>query len=546
MVPALLLGMLGGCATLPPQAQYEQQAPPPPAVSAAALSRDIRSGAISAEAALDVYLQRIEALDRSGPQLHSIIALNPEARAQARLLDAEARSGQFRGALHGVPVLLKDNIESTELPTTAGSLALRENHTGRDAPLVAGLKSQGAIVLGKANLSEWANFRDGRSISGWSAVGGLSRNPHRLDRGTCGSSSGSAVAVAAQLAPLSIGTETNGSITCPAAMVGVVGFKPTVGLVSRRHVVPLSHSQDSAGPLAQTVEDVALALEAMAGTDPEDPATALADQRRQDYVAALDTGIAGMRIGVFRWAQGKDPNVVSAFEAALEVLRAAGAELVDIHDFEPDPVLWRSGLDVLRTEFKASINAYLEASAPAVTTRSLAQLIEFNRAHASRELALFGQSLFVEAQQTEGLTDPQYLRTVARVQEASRSQGIDRLLDEYQVEVLVMPSAPPSRPVDLAHTSKAASGPVGAGWLAAMAGYPILSVPMGAYRNLPLGLSITSRAWQDAVVLRVGHAYQRAAEIELVPGYLTGPFDDPQTAPLLRPYLPEAAPQELD
>jgi len=293
-----------------------------PAGSASELIQRIRAGEITAEESVAIYLARIEAIDRNGPTLQAIISLNPNALAEARTLDAEARAGSFRGVLHGVPILIKDNIETKELPTTAGSLALIDNNTGRDSPVVARLREQGAIILGKTNLSEWANFRSAKSIAGWSGLGGQTRNPHSLDRSPCGSSSGSAAAIAARLAPLALGTETNGSITCPAAMNGVVGFKPTVGLLSQKYIVPISSTQDSAGPITRTVRDAALLLAVMVGEEAPD---ALADNGptgRQDYLEILDRGIAGMRIGVFRWADGNNRAVTAAFDAAVAVLKS--------------------------------------------------------------------------------------------------------------------------------------------------------------------------------------------------------------------------------
>ncbi|MEL7454063.1 MAG: amidase family protein, partial [Pseudomonadota bacterium] len=377
-----------------------------PRDTASDLAIKIRNGEVSAEDALLAYLARIDANDRQGANLQSIIALNPNALAEARRLDREARAGQFRGRLHGVPVLVKDNIETKELPTTAGSMALLANDTGRDAPIVARLRAEGAIILGKTNLSEWANFRSNRSISGWSAVGGLTRNPHSLDRSACGSSSGSGAAIAANFAPLALGTETNGSITCPAAMTGTVGFKPTIGLLPRTHIVPLSPVQDSAGPMTRTVRDAALMLTIMAGTDADDPATKLADEKRIDYVEALERDLTGLRIGVFRWAEGDRPAISSAFSEAVAVLEKEGATLVDISEFEPDPVMWMSGDTVLRTEFKHALNAYLADTAPAVTVRSLNDLIAFNLEQADRELALFDQSILIESADAPALDDP--------------------------------------------------------------------------------------------------------------------------------------------
>lgn len=450
----------------------------------------------------------------------------PSGKLQdARNLDQEAKNGKFRGPLHGVPVLIKDNIETMELPTTAGSLALAMNDTERDAPIIARLRAQGAIILGKTNLSEWANFRSGKSISGWSGIGGQTRNPHSLDRTPCGSSSGSAAAIAGLFAPLAIGTETNGSITCPAAMNGVVGFKPTVGLLSRKYIIPISSSQDSAGPIARTIADAAMMLTIMAGSDPDDIATVDADKHRSDYSLALDGGIDGMRIGVFRWAEGSNPDVSAAFAKALEVLKAQGAVLVDISDFKPDPILWNSGETLLRIEFKHALNQYLSDAAKAVQVRSLSDLIAFNKEHAEREMALFDQSILTQSEKSTGIEDPEYIEMARAIKLAAGKNGIDRLLSESEVKVLIMPSAPPPSPIDIAFTTKGAGSPLGAGWLAAMAGYPMLTVPMGEHLGLPLGLMIMGTKWDDSTVLNVGHSYQKASSQLLVPSFANGPFE---------------------
>ena len=505
-------------------------------MSAEELAEGIRTGASTAEAAVAAFLSRIEAYDQQGPMLHSVIALNPDALAEAKALDAEAKAGKLRGPFHGVPVLIKDNVETRELPTTAGSLALRDNDTGRDAPIVARLRAQGVIVLGKTNLSEWANFRSSNAIAGWSGLGGLTRNPHSLDRTACGSSSGSAAAVAAQLAPLAIGTETTGSIICPAAMNGVVGFKPTTGLLSRTHIVPISPRQDTPGPITRTVRDAAMMLTIMAGSDPDDPATVQADAKKEDYAARLDRGVAGMRIGVFRWAEGDNPDVSAVFEGALSVLRRLGAILVDIPSFSPAPVLWESGDTVLRTEFKHALNRYLASAAPEVGVRTMAQLIAFNEQHAERELALFGQEILIASNDAGSVDEPGYVEIVAAIERATREDGLDRLLQDHDVEVLVMPSAPPAFVVDVVYPDHNPGGLIGAGWLAAMAGYPILTVPMGAHRGAPLGLSIMGAGWDDATVLAVGYAYEQASRQIMLPRFSPSPFDGSETAKTMRAY----------
>ncbi|MEL7311184.1 MAG: amidase [Pseudomonadota bacterium] len=505
------------------------------ATTAADLAEQIRTGQTTSEAATKALLERIAKFDRDGPRIQSVISLNPDALSTAIALDREAEAGSFRSPLHGVPILLKDNIEARELPTTAGSLALAENATGRDAPLVARLREAGIVVLGKTNLSEWANYRSSDSISGWSGVGGLTRNPYDLRRSTCGSSSGSAAAVAAAFVPVAIGTETNGSITCPAAVMGLVGFKPTIGLVSRRYIIPLSPRQDSAGPITHTVKDAAMLLAVIAGTDPRDPATHDADQRIQDYVAALDEGIRGMRIGVFRWAEGDSAPVSAAFNLALERLENAGAALVEIEDFAPAPILWQQGDRILQTEFKAGLNDYLTNSPADIKIRSIDDLIQFNREHADRELALFDQSILLETAAAGAADDPDFENTVAEFVRAAREDGVDKLLAEHDVRLLVMPTTKPAAPIDLLRTSEPAGGLLGAGWLASAAGYPVLTVPMGDHKGLPLGLLFMGTAWDDAALLRAGHAFEITVGSDLAPMYPDGDTERSDLSELIAP-----------
>ncbi len=409
------------------------------------------------------------------------------------------------------------------MATTAGSLALKDNDPGRDSAVAARLRAAGVVILGKTNLSEWANFRSTSSISGWSAVGGQTRNAYDPARSPCGSSSGSAVAVAAGLAAAAIGTETDGSITCPAAVNGLVGFKPTVGLVSRTHIVPISHSQDTAGPITLTVRDAAVLLTAMAGSDPADPATSEADARKTDYAAALDAGsLKGARIGVLRFAAGFHPETDAVFEAALAALRAAGAVLVDITDGPDKKALGAAEGLVLRTEFKADLEAYLASTSPAqVKTRTLADLIAFNRAHADAEMPLFGQELFELSEATKGLADPAYLEALKTGRRLAGAEGIDRMLAANQLAVLVAPTLGPPGLIDPVLKDRFVGG--GAGQLAAVAGYPHLTVPMGSVGALPVGLSFIGPAWSDAQVLSLGYAFEqatlarRAAEFPAVP-----------------------------
>lgn len=411
--------------------------------------------------------------------------------------------------ISGMPILLKDNIETADMPTTAGSLALIDNAPGRDAPLVTRLRSGGAVIIGKANLSEWANIRSGNSISGWSAVLGQTRNPYDPARTPCGSSSGSAAAVAVGLAPAAIGTETDGSITCPASVTGVVGFKPTVGLVSRTHIVPISHSQDTAGPITTTVEDAAIVLTVIAGSDPLDPATVEADARKVDYRAALDAGsLQGARLGVMRFLlPNYSAETQAEFERALTNLRAAGAEIIEITE-APENFRQIGGweLTVLMTELKHDLNLYLASTNPEqVRTRTLADVIVFNAAE-PRETVLFGQDLFERAEATGGLDDPAYVEARARSFQAAGPDGIDGMMATHRLVALIAPTTSRAWTNDPDDDD---DGQGSASRLAAVAGYPHLTVPMGFDRGMPVGISFIGGKWDDARILSLGHAYER-------------------------------------
>ncbi|MFM6830365.1 MAG: amidase [Novosphingobium sp.] len=456
----------------------------------------------SAPANASGYVQRIDALDDQGPRINAVLAINPDA-----LRDA-ARAEAMPGPLAGKAVLVKDNIETADrLPTTVGSLALKDNITGRDAPLVAKLRAAGVVILGKTNLSEWANIRGSRSSSGWSGVGGQTRNPHALDRSPCGSSAGSGAAVAAGFAWAAIGTETDGSITCPASANGVVGLKPTVGLVSRRFIAPISHSQDTAGPMTSTVKDAALLLTAMAGVDGGDPATARADLHAQDFAEGIDSAsLAGLRIGVMRRGVGNHPGVMGLFETALADMKRAGAVLVDI-DWEPDGTMYRDESMVLRWELKHDLTAWLQSLPGNPPVRSLADVIAWNKANAAQELRWFGQDTFEAA---DKLTDEAaYRKARENSLRLAGKDGIDMLLAKHKVSLLVFPTEGPAWSIDLI-TGGASLPGVGMGSLPAVAGYPHLSVPMGAVENLPVGLSIVAAQWADKAVLDAGAAYERA------------------------------------
>ena len=469
--------------------------------------------------AVDEYILRIQALDDAGPRLNAVIDYDPTAPVKARQLAAT-------GPLHGRTVLVKDNIETAEFATTAGSLALKDNVTGRDAPLIANLRAGGGVVLGKTNLSEWANIRSDGSTSGWSAVGGLTRNPHAIDRNTCGSSSGSGAAVAAGFAWGAIGTETNGSITCPASINGIVGFKPSVGIVSRTHVVPISSTQDTAGPMTRTVRDAALLLTAIAGEDKADAAT-LGAKRVADYTAGLDTfSLEGVRIGVMRGQVGNRADLKAVFETALADLERAGAVLVDI-TFEPDRQMFGDSFTVLMFELREEMGKYL-ASIPAFregdTPRSLADLIAFNTAHADKEMRWFGQDLFELAETT---TDRAAYETArANALRIAGPETLDKLLADNNVQFLIAPTRGPSWVSDLVNGDNF-NGSVGFGSPSAIAGYPHLTVPMGAIEGLPVGLSIMGAKWDDHAVLKAGAAYEKARTARL-------------PAPSFRPWRAEA------
>jgi len=477
---------------------------------------DLDAGRVTSVELVQLYEARIAALN---PQLHAVIAVNPEALRQAKAADSARKAGQPQAMLAGVPILLKDNIESADpIATTAGSLALSGNVTGRDAPLVARLRAAGAIILGKTNLSEWANIRSSQSLSGWSAVGGQTRNPYAPERSSCGSSAGSGSAAAASLAAAAVGTETDGSVTCPSAINGLVGLKPTVGLISRALVVPISHSQDTPGPMTRSVMDAAILLNAMAGSDPADPATAQADSRRSDFTRGLTPdALAGVRIGVMRFAAGFHPETDAVFEQALASLRAAGAVLVDIDSFPGG----RSGLNdqeqrVLMTELKADLNAYLASTDPAkVASRSLADLIAFDKAHADTEMPLFGQESFIEAEATAGLSDPAYQQALAAARRRTGPDGIDRMLADNRLSALVAPTQGPSWLIDPVLKDHYVGG--GAGGPAAIAGYPHLTVPMGQVSGLPVGLSFIGTAWSDARLLAYGYAFEAVSHARQPP-----------------------------
>lgn len=479
------------------------------------------TGRVTARRLVELYLERIEAIDRQGPTLNSILEINPDALAIAQSLDEERAATGPRGPLHGIPVLLKDNIATADaMQTTAGSLALVGARVPRDAFVAGKLREAGAVILGKANLSEWANFRSDHSSSGWSGRGGQVHNPYVLDRSPCGSSSGSAVAVAASLAAASLGSETDGSILCPSAINGVVGIKPTVGLTSRAGVIPISHSQDTIGPHARTVADAATLLGAIVGVDARDPATeGSAVKFYRDYTRFLDAdGLRGVRIGIPRKVYfGYSPKTDEIINAAIERMRESGAIIVDPAEIPTAEQMSKSEAELTHMlyEFKANLNAYL-AELTESPVRTLADIIAFNTAHAEEELRYFDQDLFQKAQETTSLEDPKYLAALEETRRLSRQEGIDAVMDAYQLDALVMPTGGPSWCIDLVngdHFGGASSQP------AAQAGYPAISVPAGHIFGLPVGVTFTGRAYSEPTLIQLAYAFEQATKARRVPHY---------------------------
>ncbi len=494
-----------------------QTAPKIEEASIADLRAMMADGTASSEAITQAYLARIAAMDRTGPTLRSVIATNPDALAQAKAADARRKAGKSLGPLDGVPVLVKDNIETKDpIATTAGSLALKDNVTLRDAPMVAVLRAGGAVILGKTNLSEWANIRSNNSVSGWSAVGGQVRNPYAFDRTPCGSSSGTGAAIAASFAAVGIGTETDGSVVCPSSINGLVGLKPTIGMVSRTHVVPISHSQDTPGPMARSVTDAAILFSQMIASDPADPATRDADLFKRDYAADLPRAtLNGVRVAVYRPAMNAD--LTKAFDAALAVLKAQGAVLVDVEKPKLEGI-GAAEFAVLLTELKPDLNSYLATTPPAVKTRTLADVIAFNEANAATEMPYFGQETFLAAEKTNGLTDPEYLGARAKSLRLAGKEGIDAMLAKAGAQILVEPSYGPGWLIDHVYGDQY-NGP-SSSELPAVSGYPNLTVPMGLVRGLPVGLSFIGRAHSETTLLGAGYIYEQASKARVAPRYL--------------------------
>jgi amidase len=489
-------------------------------VTLAQLQEGMRGGRWTSRAVTDAYLARIDASDRKGPGLHTVIEVNPDAAADADALDAERRATGPRGPLHGVPVLIKDNIGTADrMHTSAGSFALAASIPPRDAFVAARLRAAGAVILGKANLSEWANFRGRHSISGWSGRGGQCRNPYVLDRSPSGSSSGSAAATAANLCAVAVGTETDGSITSPASACSLVGIKPTVGLVSRAGIVPISHNQDTAGPLARCVADAAALLTALAGEDPGDPATRGSAAHAADYTRALrPDGLRGLRLGIARKRYtGHHRGVDHLFAAALDVLRGQGAVLVDPVDLTTEDHLGDAEQVVLECDFKADLDAYLAALGPAAPVKSLADVIAFNTAHAGEELELFGQETMIASEARGPLTSDAYRQALRQCHRVARAEGIDLVVQTHRLDAIVCPTSLPPRPIDFVDGD---GGGADCTTPAAVAGYPHLTVPMGYVLGVPVGLSFFGRAWSEAVLIQAAFAYEQASKARRTPAFL--------------------------
>lgn len=502
--------------TTAPRAPFELEE-----ATIAELQAGMASGRYTAKRVVELYLERIAAMDRADVALESILETNPEALALAEALDQERAGKGARGPLHGIPVLLKDNIDTADrMTTTAGSLALEGSIPAQDAHLAARLRAAGAILIAKTNMSEWANIRSNHSSSGWSARGGQCRNPFVLDRNPCGSSSGSAAAVSANFGAVAVGTETDGSIVCPASACGVVGLKPTVGLVSRAGIIPISHTQDTAGPLCRTVADAAALLSVLAGADPRDRATSAASGHVEpDYVKFLDpAGLRGARIGVAREKFfGYNDATDRLAEAAIGVFRREGAIVIDPADIPHAGTYDDAELDVLLFELRADLNAYLATLGPAAPVRTLADVIAFNERERAREMPWFGQELFVRAEAKGDLTTPAYRKALEACGRLARRQGLDAVMNRHRLDAIVAPTGNPAWPTDPVngdHFTGSSSTP------AAVAGYPSISVPMGQAWGLPVNLSFIGRAWSEPTLLRLAYAFEQITMHRKAPRFL--------------------------
>lgn len=512
-IPILLAFLLAACATAPVE---QRQAPAPYFKSIAQLQRELDTGKTTSVALTRAVLRRIDALDRHGPAVNAVIELNPDTVAIARERDRARAAGKAHGPLFGIPFMVKDNMDTGDrMQTTAGSLALVGVPAPRDATVVAKLRAAGAILIGKTNLSEWANFRSSHATSGWSGRGGLTRNPYVLKRNACGSSSGSAAAVSAGFVTVALGTETDGSIICPSSVNGIVGIKPTLGLVSRAGIVPIAHSQDTAGPMARTVAGAAAVLTAIAGSDPRDPATVDADRHATDYTRFLKLGaLRGKRIGVVCAMAGFHPGVDRVLDESVAALRAAGAfvmpvKLPHLHDYG------KAESTVLLYEFKHDLNAYL-ATRRGLRVHTLADIIAFNRSHAAREMPWFGQDLFIKAEAKGPLTDPAYVKALAREKRLAGPEGIDAALSVHKLDALMAPASGPAWVSDLVDGDNYGGGGDGP---AAVAGYPSITVPAGNVHGLPAGIVFFAGKWSEPTLIAIGYDFERATRARIRPSF---------------------------
>jgi len=486
-------------------------------VTIADLQSGMASGKYSSHSITEKYLQRIEEIDKQGPAINSVIEVNPDALSIAETLDKERQAGHVRGPLHGIPILIKDNIDTADrLQTTAGSLALLGSKPARDSFVAQKLREAGAVILGKTNLSEWANIRSSHSSSGWSGRGGLTKNPYALDRNPCGSSSGSGAAVAASLCAAAVGTETDGSVVCPSSANGISGIKPTLGLLSRSGIVPISHSQDTAGPMARTVRDAAILLTALAGVDPRDSATAESQGKAADYTKFLDpNGLRGARIGVARKYFGFNDAVDELMNNRIAEMKAAGAEIIDPADLPTHGKFDSTEFLVLLYELKADLNAYL-AGRPGAPP-SLKDLIDFNDRNKEKEMPFFGQDLFIKAEAKGPLTSKEYLDALDTNHRLSRKEGIDAVMDQFRLDALIAPTGCPAWITDLVNGDHAPGGSSNA---AAVAGYPDITVPAGFIFGLPVGISFFGRAWSEPTLFKIAYGFEQMTKARKPPQYL--------------------------